>query len=210
MMELQIQSVIYGNKKEALLKAISALKQTVQVYHKKVGELKVSLVYGDASPNRIFSEEDVRRINENLNNEMEFQYRIFGFNSGTAKGHNLMGENCTADFMMIMNPDVILEPQCLTRMLMVLKDPKVGLAEARQTPLEHAKEYDIKNVSASKPFISLKILVLKTVHAVDAHSVSPVFMYCDDLDFSWRIRLAGYKIIYVPSAIAYHAIADGT
>lgn len=138
-MELQIQSVIYGNKKEALLKAISALKQTVQVYHKKVGELKVSLVYGDASPNRIFSEEDVRRINENLNNEMEFQYRIFGFNSGTAKGHNLMGENCTADFMMIMNPDVILEPQCLTRMLMVLKDPKVGLAEARQTPLEHAK-----------------------------------------------------------------------
>lgn len=62
MMELQIQSDIYGNKKEALLKAISALKQTVQVYHKKVGELKVSLVYGDASPNRIFSEEDVRRI----------------------------------------------------------------------------------------------------------------------------------------------------
>ena len=48
----------------------------------------------------------------------------FGFNSGTAKGHNLMGENCTADFMMIMNPDVILEPQCLTRMLMVLKDQK--------------------------------------------------------------------------------------
>ena len=30
-------------------------------------------------------------------------------------------------------------------------------------------------------------------------------MYCDDLIFSWRIRLAGYKIIYVPSAIAYHA-----
>lgn len=42
------------------------------------------------------------------------------------------------------DPDVILEPQCLTRMLMVLKDPKVGLAEARQTPLEHAKEYVIK------------------------------------------------------------------
>ena len=97
-MELQIQSVIYGNKKEALLKAISALKQTVQVYHKKVGELKVSLVYGDASPNRIFSEEDVRRINENLNNEMEFQYRIFGFNSGTAKGSQFDGRKLYSGF----------------------------------------------------------------------------------------------------------------
>ena len=45
--------------------------------------------------------------------------------------------------MMIMNPDVILEPDGVL-LEMVLKDPKVGLAEARQTPLEHAKEYDIK------------------------------------------------------------------
>ena len=33
----------------------------------------------------------------------------------------------------------------------------------------------------------------------------PSFLYCDDLDFSWRVRLAGYKIIYMPSAIVYHA-----
>ena len=202
-MELQIQSVIYGNKKEALLKAISALKQTVQVYHKKVGELKVSLVYGDASPNRIFSEEDVRRINENLNNEMEFQYRIFGFNSGTAKGHNLMGENCTADFMMIMNPDVILEPQCLTRMLMVLKDPKVGLAEAMTDTVGTCQEYDIKTgeteVGIRRHVHVFKTKIFKEIKGFDADTF---FMYCDEFGFSWRIRLAGYKIIYVPSAIA--------
>ena len=30
-------------------------------------------------------------------------------------------------------------------------------------------------------------------------------MYCDDLDFSWRLRLAGYKIIYNPRAVVFHA-----
>lgn len=30
-------------------------------------------------------------------------------------------------------------------------------------------------------------------------------MYCDDLDFSWLLRLAGYKIIYVPQAVVFHA-----
>ena len=30
-------------------------------------------------------------------------------------------------------------------------------------------------------------------------------MYCDDLDFFLENPFGGYKIIYVPSAIAYHA-----
>src|SRR3989337_1332624 len=31
------------------------------------------------------------------------------------------------------------------------------------------------------------------------------FMEYDDMDFSWRARLAGYKVFFVPSAIVYHA-----
>ena len=30
------------------------------------------------------------------------------------------------------------------------------------------------------------------------------FLYCDDVDFSWRARLKGYKIIYQPLALAFH------
>ena len=30
-------------------------------------------------------------------------------------------------------------------------------------------------------------------------------MYCDDVDFSWKIRLAGYKVLYCPRAVVYHA-----
>ena len=31
------------------------------------------------------------------------------------------------------------------------------------------------------------------------------FLYCDDVDFSWRLRLNGYKVIYRPRAFVYHA-----
>ncbi|MDQ1281006.1 MAG: hypothetical protein QG670_2270 [Thermoproteota archaeon] len=31
------------------------------------------------------------------------------------------------------------------------------------------------------------------------------FMEYDDMDFSWRARLAGYKIYFLPSAVVYHA-----
>lgn len=31
-----------------------------------------------------------------------------------------------------------------------------------------------------------------------------LFFWSDDLDFCWRVRLAGNKVVYVPSAVVYH------
>lgn len=35
------------------------------------------------------------------------------------------------------------------------------------------------------------------------------FMYKEDVDLAWRIRLAGWKAIYVPTAVAYHGRGSG-
>lgn len=204
-MQLQIQSVIYGNEKESLMKAIKALKQAVMVYHRKIGELSASLIYGDSSPTPILDNADVLAIKEELGKVMGFQYRVFGFNSGTAKGHNLMAQNTDADVLMIMNPDVILEPNCLCRLLQPFQQEDVGMVEARQTPLEHAKEYNKK--TGETEWASTACTVFKTdiYQKINGFDAETFFLYCDDLDFSWRVRLAGYKIIYMPSAIVYHA-----
>lgn len=204
-MQLQIQSVIYGNKVEDLVRAMKALKQAVMVYHKRVGELEVRLIYGDSTPVPVFNKEKIEYINSLLEGQIIFEYRAFGFNSGTAKGHNLMAENTQADVMMIMNPDVILEPQCLCKLMAPLAKKDIGMVEARQTPLEHAKEYDTK--TGETEWASTACTVFKTdiYRKIGGFDAETFFLYCDDLDFSWRVRLAGYKIIYMPSAIVYHA-----
>ena len=43
--------------------------------------------------------------------------------------------------------------------------------------------------------------VIQKIGALDDY----YFMEYDDMDFSWRARLAGYKVYFLPSAIVYHA-----
>jgi GT2 family glycosyltransferase len=36
---------------------------------------------------------------------------------------------------------------------------------------------------------------------------SDFVMYCEDVDLNWRLRLLGYRIIYVPTAVAHHHLS---
>lgn len=33
------------------------------------------------------------------------------------------------------------------------------------------------------------------------------FMYCEDVDLSWRLRLRGWSIVYAPDAVVYHRVS---
>lgn len=50
--------------------------------------------------------------------------------------------------------------------------------------------------------------VLDEVAAIDGAVLDPgFFMYCEDVDLAWRIRLRGYGIVYVPDAIVHHRLS---
>lgn len=48
------------------------------------------------------------------------------------------------------------------------------------------------------------IKVILPVHDINEYNDESFFMYKDDVDLSWRLRLRSWKIIYNPSAVAYH------
>ena len=49
---------------------------------------------------------------------------------------------------------------------------------------------------------------LEAVAAIDGHVLDPdFFMYCEDVDLSWRLRLLGYRIIFAPDAVVYHRLS---
>lgn len=206
-LSVQIQSVLYHNDKASLLPAVAAAANAVRVYRQKTGmDLNVRLVYGDGSEEPVLDELTVQSIQKEYGAYLDFSYRVFGFNSGTAKGHNLMAEGFDGDFYMVMNPDVKVPPLYFVRMIApFLEDRSVGMTEARQTPLEHKKAYNettLETEWCSTACVMIRKQAFDSVHGFDSKSF---FLYCDDVDFSWMLRLAGWKLLYMPSVPVYHA-----
>ena len=200
---IQIQAVIYHNQKKNLLKTIEHIHNALRAVTDTVG--RVEFVYGDASKTPTFSTDEVTEITRRFSDRLQFRYVFFNENTGFGKGQNLLGEGCTADYILIMNPDIIVTPTFFAEMLSPFSDAAVGMTEARQTPVEHHKAYDFETLETG--WASLACAMVRTelwnqLQGIDSDSF---FMYCEDVDFSWRLRLLGYKIIYCPKAPVYHA-----
>lgn len=205
---LQIQSVIYHNEKESLKRALQSLANAVRVNRNTGKELgDVFVCYGDASSAPIYTEEEIAALNAEFGEYFTLRYTYFNENTGSAKGHNRLGENCSADYMMIMNPDVVVCPRLFSGMLEPFFDPNAnaGLVEARQTPVEHQKEYDRKTLETEWSATACAIFSTETFRALNGFDSDTFFLYCDDVDFSWRVRLLGKKLIYRPDCVVFHA-----
>lgn len=203
---IQIQSILYHNEPKNLERAICHIANAIKVYgENEEKQLSCEIHYGDSSKTPVFSEEDIRRLKKEYPELKEIHYHFFNENTGTAKGHNRLAKDCKSDYMMVMNPDVLVSPRFFIEMLEPYADKRVGLTEARQTPVEHPKEYDVKTLETGWSTTACVIFPTKVYNKVHGFDADSFFMYCDDVDFSWRIRMAGYKVIYRPNAVVYHA-----
>jgi GT2 family glycosyltransferase len=203
---IQAQSVIYNNDIPSLLRAIDNMANAVRVEREQCGYIgRVSLRYGDASEKPILTQEQVEAIQKKFEKEIDFNYQVFGFNSGSAKGQNLLGLGTNADYILIMNPDIIVSPRFFIEMIYPFENTAVGLVEARQTPIEHHKQYDPTSMLTDWSTGACSLVPTKVFEAIDGYDSDTFFMYCDDVDFSWRVRLLGYQLYYQPLAPVYHA-----
>lgn len=76
------------------------------------------------------------------------------------------------------------------------KSPKYARYHA--TYLDENKVNEVEVLSGS--FMMIKSSVIKKIGKFD----EDFFMYCEDVDLSYRITQAGYKLIYLPSASILH------
>ncbi len=204
---IQIQSVLYHNSRTDIEKAIACIENAIRVYREEKGEIRCLIHYGDASKERIFDEKGILQMKEKYPLLEDIQYTFFDENTGTAKGHNRLAKDCGTDYIMVTNPDVLVTPRYFLEMLEPFEEEqaKVGLTEARQTPIEHPKVYDKNTFETGWAATACVIFLNRVYREIQGFDERTFFMYCDDVDFSWRIRLAGYKVIYCPRAAVYHA-----
>lgn len=204
---LRAQTILYHNELSDLEKSLSSLAKAVEVSNKKGGAIDfLDVYYGDASAEPILSEEQIAAFNNRFGEFLKVTYTFFGFNSGTSKGQNLMFKDCETDYFMAYNPDVIV---CADYFIEMLKPfdriENVGMVEAKQSPLEHPKEFDATTGIEPWGAMACVIIPTKVYSELGGLDEQNFFLYCDDVDFSWRVRLAGYKVVYQSRAFVYHS-----
>lgn len=205
---IQVQSVLYHNEPHAIRRAVESIANAVDVARREgMPGLRVHFSHGDASKSPVFSAEEYAALAAEHTATLTMACDVFGENTGTAKGHNRLAEGCEADYIMIMNPDVLVNPRIFLQLLAPFEDAaaRVGITEARQTPIEHHKCYDAATGETSWISTACALFPTAVYREVGGFDSDAFFMYCDDLDFAWRVRLAGYKAIFVPGAPVYHA-----
>lgn len=130
-------------------------------------------------------------------------------NNGFARGMNLLSRQGTADFMFLLNPDTELESACLEKLLARAEsDPEIGVCEARQTPREHPKAFDPDNGETTWCSGAAALIRRTAFEEVGRFDERLYFMYCEDVDLSWKMWLKRWKCVYVRDAVVRHFTQD--
>ena len=202
---LQIQTVLFGHSSEDVDRFLTSTAATVVAARHSIDLGHVGLVAGDCSPMAILSPQVVDRHRKTMESSgIRFDYRFFGQNLGSAAGHNELLKQHESDLVLVINPDIYASPDCLTELIRCASGIEIGIAEGRQVPLEHPKEFDRSTGDTSWASTACALVRRSVIDAIGGFDAETFFLYCDDVDFSWRARLAGFRVVYCPTASIFH------
>ena len=148
--------------------------------------------------------------------------RSLGFGSAVNRGF----EAATGDFLLFLNNDLVLRPDSIRELAWLLESdqhigatvPKIlytdipdkinsfgvrihytGIACQNKIDQKDSQDLSILETPCGGIFM-LKREVFKTIGGFEEN----LFLYHEDHDLSWRIRLAGWKILVTPKAVIHH------
>ena len=165
-------------------------------------------------------------------------------NLGYGRAANIGLERCQGRFVLLLSPNVRLDPQCVGRLAdLLLTRPDAGAAgprlllpdggrdpDARRAfPIPSTLFYQTVGLSRLFPRSSrfgrhnMGHLPESDVHEMDAGTAACLmlrrsaldrvgffdpryFMFGEDLDLCYRLKLGGWKTFYVPTASAIHQV----
>ena len=127
-------------------------------------------------------------------------------NLGFGAGHHRAIQSGSSEYCLVTNLDLEFAPQALCiAMQMALSDAQAQVAswELRQAPYEHPKYYDAITLECNWSSHAC-VLMRRSAYEVVGGYEPRIFMYCEDVELSYRFRSYGYVLKYVPQAVVYH------
>ncbi|HEV7133368.1 MAG TPA: glycosyltransferase family 2 protein [Gaiellaceae bacterium] len=155
-------------------------------------------------------------------------------NLGFAGGCNLGAKVASADTLVFLNPDTVIAPGSLRRLVEPLADPEIGIVTGRlrlldQPELLHAAgtvihvsglgwshgygtSSDVPVMHADAPATLTDVtapcgaaMALRTeVFRELGGFHDEFFLYQEDVQLGWRAQMSGRRVVYAPAADVYH------
>ncbi|MDR3643115.1 MAG: glycosyltransferase family 2 protein [Candidatus Doudnabacteria bacterium] len=159
---------------------------------------------------------------------------IKNINNGFSAGNNRGMKSSSGRYILLLNPDTKVQPDTFEVMLDMMEnrpnvgvsgcklikgDGKLDLACRRRFPnpsnsfkrlfLLDRSDYNYTEVDENREmevdsvvgaFLLIRRQVLDKIGPLDER----FFMYGEDLDWCWRCKAAGYKVLYYPRTFIYH------
>lgn len=132
-------------------------------------------------------------------------------NVGFGAAHNLLMAEAFAEgaeVYIAANPDGAFHPDAIAALLRMLDaHGDRALVEAMQFPDEHPKIYDRGTLSTDWASGAC-LAITRAVHEEIGGFDEAFFMYCEDVDISWRARASGLPVKICPLALFFHDVSD--
>jgi N-acetylglucosaminyl-diphospho-decaprenol L-rhamnosyltransferase len=200
--KLAIGIVLYRNPENQLNQFFKSLDFALEV------GLSVGLHVIDNSGQA--SEDEIKNlINTNLRERISFDFHESQGNIGFAKAHNklmISAFKLDVDAYLCVNPDGFFHPSAFTSLLHHFElNGSKSLYEMRQLPVEHPKPYNAMTLE-TEWCSGAALLIPREIFMTTGGFDENIFMYCEDVDLSWRARLAGFTCRVMPDSYFYHDI----
>lgn len=167
-------------------------------------------------------------VNNKFGSKQQVKIIMNKRNLGYAEGNNVGVMESNGEYLVFLNNDVIVDPNFLKELVIVMKTDSIAAAQAKLMFMDYPTKfysaghyidyfgmvhvlgefeedkgqfdnvYDIFGAHGAA-FIVKRNLFLK-VGGFD----SDFFLLFEESDLCWRFWLIGYRIVFVPKAIAYH------